>query len=103
MSPKANRIPTARSPQFAAPKPAADVIVCTRFCLSRLRNFSIDASGIRAIAIASSAPITDVFGVMPILAMICMQITADRTETKTLTSSVSLSSAFTCGSCVSFM
>ena len=95
ISPKAKTTPTASSPQLAAAKPAPEFIVCTRFWRSRLRNFDIHAIGTRAMAIAIKAPMTEVLGVVPILAIICIQITADKIEIITLTKNVSGSKALT--------
>jgi hypothetical protein len=54
------------------------------------------AKGILARDMAIRAPMMEVFGVIPILEIICMQMTAESAETRRLKMSVSFSRAFTC-------
>ncbi len=88
-------MPTASKPQLDAAKPAPETMVCTRFCRSRERKDFIQAKGMRASAMAMTAPRIDVFAGMPTLAMSCIQIMAEKTETITLKKSVCGSSALT--------
>ena len=90
-------MPTESRQQFAAAKPAPEVMVWTRFWRSRLRNAFRLEKGILARAMANNAPITEVLGVVPILAMICIQIIAAKTDMRMLTIKVFPSKAFTCG------
>ncbi len=95
VSPITQRIPTDSSTQLAAPNPAAEVMVWTMFCLSSDLNLRMASSGTLAMAMATTAPMMEVFGVIPSLEMICMQMAPDRAAIATLRISVCGSRALT--------
>ena len=77
-SPIRNSMATAMKPQLAAEKPAAEAMVCSRFCRSRLQYFRQALIGIRATSMATMAPSREVLGVVPILPMMFMHTAPTR-------------------------
>ena len=68
--------PIGSSSELAAPKVAADIALCARFCACIERKTRSPATGRRPSSIASSAPMSEVFGVTPSDVSSCTPMTA---------------------------
>ncbi len=79
--PNSQTIPAGSSTAFAPPKVAAEMIVCSRFCRAVLRKRRVKASGTRPTAMASTAAMIELFGVIPTCVSNSMPITAPRRAT----------------------
>ena len=85
--------------EFAAPKVALDIAVCTKFCRCISLNFMKAPIGILETISEINTPIIAVFGVTPKDVMICRPMIAPKNERSTFIVSTPGSRALGCFSC----
>ena len=95
-SPSRNGMPIARIKEFAAQNVAPEILVCTRFWTLISLNFLKILTGILEIMIANSAPIIDVFVLIPIRTMISRPRIEPRTASMILSMRTLGSNALGC-------
>ena len=94
--PKSHTIPAGRRTAFAPPKVAAEMTVCSRFWRAVLRNRRVTASGSRPTAMAMTAAMIELFGVIPTRVSSSMPITAPSSASAAPNSSVAGSNRLGC-------
>ena len=86
--PKSHTIPAGRRTALAPPKVAAEMTVCSRFWRAVLRNRRVTASGSRPTAMAMTAAMIELFGVIPTRVRSSIPITAPSSASPAPNSSV---------------